>query len=1325
MKFKRNAAISSLIILATGASTQHIFANSLDNSFDSSITNYISSDTNYDSEIYIGYFKADNTLIITDGAVLTAEEVILGVSDNSTNNNLSVIGDALLIAGNSDTDGLTTGGIVVGDAGGNPGISINNSSTMNAEFLYIGYGTNDTGLVSISDKGSALNIAQDAYVGYNGSNNVVDIESGAALNIEGDLFVGLNNTNNSINVSGSLFVNTTSNILVTTNNTIVINSGGAIQFGGDVESSTVEDLGIELKSGSILEVGGTLTLKSIDDGLNVVLNDDLSDHTAQWQSSSVTVIGRNTSNNSLTFTNGATGLASSIIQVGQESGADYNKLIVGGTGTTFRAQQTISIGNSGSNNEFSITNGGLVYAEQDLIIGSSADGSGNQVNVQSNGILKVSADIIAGDNGGSSEFNIHYGQVSVSNDFFLGNNSANNDYDQIGGTNTVTGQFLIGNTEDASGSTGSVSDDIIETSGNLALIGTNAVLNIGQDLTVGNEGSGSILTIRDGGIVNVDGDAVIGETAGDNYIYLQRDSNTQFNVSGDLIVGKEGGSNRFAIYGGTATIDGDFFLGATTNLHDIKNFVHLETSNAVLIANTVHIGASNSLNTLDLADGAQLLTTHLFVGAYEGVSNNTVTVDGENSIITVDENLVIGSTTGSNNTITVQNGGTLEVAQANIEIGSTNAFLTVADGGILKTLGWDFTAQTNLATNIVFESGSTLHIQSALVGTNMAENMSFILDGTNASWDSITNLYVGFETSNNSLTLTNGVSLTTATNLYIGYNSEGNTVTVGGNETILTVGADLYIGSEEDDSAYNTLSVLDGATVNVEGDAYLFHRGILEIDSKSSSVTVTGDYTQDEWSTLHIGISSNQVSPSLTVGGTAEFASRTDIEDNPIIYIHDEGLAKSNEITIVQAGSITVDGETASSGSIAANIHTNLLLDFNISISNDYANQLVYIVLNDFNENSIGTAGDLTGQTLDVSEEIDLLADNGDTNALAMIKIFESMTASEISTTMDNLYDEKISSIPANNIINMGIQSVSEQLTMRADNTRARARAASTTPAGVDGPHAIDQKFQGWISAFNTWGDLNADDGFDGYEANISGFMVGADLSVAKNILLGLAGGSSSATVDQDAGSTSDIDSIYAAIYASIVTDNWFGDVEFIYANSSIDSRLDPNVDTTAEYDANNIAFMLGGGKEFIGQYFTITPYASLLGNIYSQDSYTEQSSSVGRNVDSFSNFNLQSSLGGSAAMYLGLGKVTFKPEVSLTWLHEWLGEEEEIDYQLIGGTDSYTMQLQAPKKDIIKLGIGSSAKLGEYLELRADLDTRFGSNYRDYTLRGSIRYQF
>jgi outer membrane autotransporter protein len=296
-------------------------------------------------------------------------------------------------------------------------------------------------------------------------------------------------------------------------------------------------------------------------------------------------------------------------------------------------------------------------------------------------------------------------------------------------------------------------------------------------------------------------------------------------------------------------------------------------------------------------------------------------------------------------------------------------------------------------------------------------------------------------------------------------------------------------------------------------------------------------------------------------------------------------------------------------------------------------------------------------------------------------------------------------------------------LTVRGDNTRARA---GTTPAGAAGPHSAEQELQGWLSGFNTRFDKSAADGFGAYDGSTRGFLIGVDLSVAENILVGVAGGSGSSSMDKENGASSDARTTYGAVYASVGTKDWFADTSLIFGGSSIDNTLGSVFNTTSEYDAQNMAFYVGGGKEIIGKYLIVTPQASLLANYYKQDAYDEKSTdAVARSVDSFDALYAQSSLGCSLGFYTAMGNMTLKPELRAHWLHEFNASEESLPYSLLGGTGNYTMLLQAPEEDILKIGAGLVAKMSEYLELRADLDTRWGSDYSDYTLLGSIRYQF
>jgi T5SS/PEP-CTERM-associated repeat protein len=1314
-------------------------APSFANPFDDGTEHMVTNDTDYGYTLYVGSENPDNTLIITNDSTIRAESVIIGEYTDSTNNAMSILSDSLLVVGHSDTNGLATGGIVVGDESGDSMITVNNASKLETEHLYVGFGTNDTGEIALSGTGTELNIAQDAYVGYAGSTNTVNIGEGSAMNVGDMLTVGQGGSNNYINVSGSLYVNSTNNINVVnadSDNGITVKNGGTLQVGGDVETETLAALGIEMQSRSTLELGGELALKdnSLDSGHSVILNNDLSGNQANWTADSSGTyghIGKSSSYNTLTFTNGATGSSSLGLRIGTEATASYNQLTIGGEGSKLIAEKSVLVGGAGSNNKLNITDGGELQVDEALALGKDAQATGNEANVGSNSVLAVGATVFVGANGDNNTFNIDYGRVTVADNFILGGSSSNNRYYQAGGTNTVAGAFIVGATEESTGETGHVDDDAVETTGNLAMVGTNATLNV-QQLTVGQNGGGSIVTIRDGGVVNVASDTVIGEAVGDNYIYLQRGSNTQFNVTGDLVVGKEGGSNRFAAYGGTATIGGNLYLGATTNQHDVKNFIHLETTNATLnVAGAVHIGASNSVNTLDIVDGARLTAQDLLVGAYEGTSNNVVTISGGDSLLAISDTLTIGSASGTNNSITVKSGGTLDVAQDKIEIGSTNDYLTVADGGTLKTQGWDFNAQTDLATNIVLEAGATLHMLGSLSGTNMVDGeLNFVLDGAGSTWDPAGDvLYVGHETGNNSLTITNGASASTLTNLYIGFATSDNTVTVGGSGSSLDIGADLFVGTETNESTFNTLAVLDEANVMVGNDAYLYRGAVLKIDS-SSQVTVAGDYEQDGISTLEIGVSSNQVNPNLVVGGNAGFSTSEDEEEYPLMRVFDDGIGESNIVTIVKAGSITVDDELATSGSIKGNIATNLLLGFTVTLTNDVDN--TYIVLDDFVKHSIGDAGDLEGQLLDVANEIEAMAEGGDSNASNMVRIIEGMdSSSEVNAAMESHFGEKQSSFAANNVLGLGLQNVAEQLTVRADNTRARMGSASASidwdkPAGAAGPHQSGQQLQGWLAGYGTWGSQSDADGFDGYDAAIRGFLIGVDLSVADNILVGVAGGSGSSTIDKDNGGSADTRTTYASLYASLGTQSWFADASFIFGGSSVDSDLGPAFDTTADYNARNIAFYLGGGKEIISEYLIITPQASILANHYSQDAYEESASVTARAVDSFDTLYVQSSIGCNLGFYTAVGETTLKPEFRAHWLHEFNGDEESVSYSLIGGDGTqHTLFLQAPEGDLIKLGAGVSAKVSEDLELRFDLDTRQSSNYSDYTVLGSLRYQF
>ncbi|MDF7808509.1 autotransporter outer membrane beta-barrel domain-containing protein [Pontiellaceae bacterium B12219] len=1243
--------------------------------------------------------KIHHTVRLTFSAILTtlalsspAQDLIYNSPTGSVNTINSSTNASRLFVGVDEANNqllLDNGAMVTIDLLADVGqqSSATNSQLMVSNGGKMVVGNADTGnlpasgiLVGDTTRTAELNVDHESrivtdslYLGV-GSNETgrVSAQNGGVVEVIGDVIVGaIDSQNNVLDLQndGALLIENAANLQIVNNsaatdqfNEVVVGAGSSLLVKGDLHApDLITKDGLNFESGATLGIGGELT--TVDNAINNGLNILLDDSLS---------------------TNHTAHWNASSIDVGTAS--DNNSLTIK-NGAQVNSTGFVYVGNKSSATDNSIIISGTnssFTAQQKVFIG--ANGSRNALEILEGGSATVNADIKLGssDEADNNALTVDgtNSMLVVNADAFIGVSGEDNTLTVSDTAEThISGNLHVGQKEDDNrvtvdngtltvGATTTLGSDGEENA--LVVKGSNGVFNA-TDLIVGDQGDDNYLQVSTGAQVDLSGSLSIGNEGDDNYVQLN-DSNTTLRVGSDITVGNRGNENEIKIYGGTLYADANVYLGTTNNPSE----------------------------------------------------ENSITISGSEAELVVADHLFIGSDISSNNTVTVSNGGLLEIsAQTNVVFGaSTNNTLTIANEGILKTTDWDMSM---IDSNLTLSAGAGLHLTGLFSGTNAIDGeLKITLDGTSASWDS-TNLYVGRDSDNNSLTLTNGATATVQNDLYIGLDSGYNELTVASTGSTLNVGMDLSVGSVSNSSSYNTLTVIEGGEVFVGQDMNLFRRATLDIDSKSQ-VTVDGDYTQDQYSSLKIGISSNQVNPNLVVDGTAAFASSDDKNQNSIIEIYDEGIGESNVIRIVQAKELTLDGNRATGALFEDNIATNSLLGFTVAITNDASYS--YIVLGEFIKRSIADAGGLTGQLQGVANSIELLQQAGDSNAVEMVRIIQGMQPAQINTAMNDYYGEKESSIPANNVIYRGIQNVADQVSVRADNTRARKGMASSAsdlqmPQAVNGPHAPGQELQGWVSAYGSKGTMDATDGYRGYDASQSGFLIGLDAALNDNWLIGLAGGSGSSTIDQGNAST-DIKTLYGSGYASVGTEDWFADMGLVYGDSDVDARLGNAFDTTAEYRAQTLSFFAGGGKEITRDYVIFTPELSFLGTYYFQENYQEEASNaVGRKVRSLETFNLQSSLGTSMAMYMGLGKITFKPEISAYWLHEWIGDEEEILYSLQGANGTYALDFQAPEKDILKLGIGSSAKWGEYLELRADLDGRFGSDYSDYTLLGSVRYQF
>lgn len=1020
---------------------------------------------------------------------------------------------------------------------------------------------------------------------------------------------------------------------------------------------------LEIKNGSLVTIDGTTT------------------------NAGTLYVGRYDNGNRLVVTNGGT-VGAATAYVGQYS--DANTLLATGTNSALNVAGNLVVGESGKDNVLTVADGGEVNV-------GTTNGAAGAISVgnatfSAGGGATASADALVvgtvSNETGKAVLTGSGTELVLSGSAFIGTASSSNSVSISGGaTLVVSNQLHVGSAA---------------TSNNTVTIGNQGEVRIIGGADVQNPGSNKV-EIKSGGRLTYTGDANLDNAAANGFDFQ---SGSTLEIGGNLAFDQMD-------TGVSVVLNGSL----NTNLTAVWD----TGSREMYVGNTNSVGK----NILTIKDGGQAHARLSAAHIGEKSNNNAINVIGENSLLTVEGQLFVGMQ-GDKNALSISDGGSATITNS-LRAG----FDTAASENRVSVTGTNSTLNV-LGSVIVGEKGSknslevtdaTLEIgQSLEIGRQGGENSATISGGT-ASATVGADLSIGAAGSGkNTFTVEEGALLSILGDAYLGTNSADNTFTVTGTNSALEIAGHLSLGNlvETNSLTGNTLSLFDTANATVGGDLALRNGSILEIQS-GSKMAVGGDYVQDATSELAVSVSTNQTAPNLAVAGTATFAA------NSTIKVYDGGVGKDPyEQTILTSSGLFIGTNAATTALLndtnAFNF-VNALLDIEGSVTNNSI-----LLKTEFL--SIAEKSGLVGTGLEaVANEIDALAQSGNTNAITMRNILGTELGSDAArgAAMDNYYGEKASASPANTVINLGIQSVSEQLTRRADNTRARMGAANRNPpAGAAGPHMAEQALQGWASGYGTWADKSAADGFNGYDATLRGYLIGADLSVAKNILVGLAGGSGTADIDKENGAQTDARSNYGAAYVSLGTMDWFFDASLIYAGSEVQETLGTTFDTEGEYDAQNGALYLGGGKEMIGNYFVFTPMASLLVNYYYQDTYVETSSNAeARKVFGYDTTYVQSSLGCNVGFYTALGTMVLKPELRAHWLHEFRAEEKDSTYRLVDSKTRYAMAYQAPEEDILKIGIGTSAKLGEYLELRADLDTRWASDYSDYTLLGSLRYQF
>ena len=683
-KFERNmnmnmkkqncfAAASLAVLLWCAFSAQAQYAGSNQTNTFSNVSN------TWVGAYSVGSNFFNDALIISTGGKLTNGYAYLGFNAGDNNNGAQVTGTNSLW--------FTTNELVVGVSGSFNTMTVAASGKVLNANGYIG--SNTTAIansVLVTDPGTVWGNKTNLYVGYLGSSNTLTIANGGMVTNTGGYIgnsVGANNNAITVTGAGSMWTNRTD---------------AYVGFAGAGNQLTIAN------GGKVVDGNGILSSNAASSGNSVLVTDPGS----IWTNRANLYVGYLGAGNTLTVTNGGK-VYDGIAYIGYTSNAVNNSVIVTGAGSIWSNRTgNLSIGEAGGGNTLIIANGGFVNGYNgNGNIGTAATATNNSVlvtgagSVWTNNFLSLnvgnlgSFNTLTISNGGAVYINnssyAYIGSSALSSNNAVTVTGAGSLWSISQGLTVGQGSFNVLTIANGGMVVDNNQGSIVGSNNSALVTGAGSVWsNRNSDVVIGSSGIGNSLTIANGGLVTaVNGH--IGFTGGSSNTVLVTGNGSVWSNSGVVYVGEQGAGMTLTVTNGGAVFNNGFGYVGGPYLTSSNNTAVVTGPGSVWNNGTnLNVGAAGPNNTLVVnKGGAVIVGGALTVSAFAGASNNAVNINGGQVIVTngpinvgpagsAQFNLAGGSvlgqqlvaTNGPNSAVNFSQ-GTLDLAVATVINGST------------------------------------------------------------------------------------------------------------------------------------------------------------------------------------------------------------------------------------------------------------------------------------------------------------------------------------------------------------------------------------------------------------------------------------------------------------------------------------------------------------------------------------------------------------------------------------------------------------------------------------------------------------------------------
>ena len=704
--------------------------------------------------------------------------------------------------------------------------------------------------------------------------------------------------------------------------------------------------------------------------------------------------------------------------------------------------------------------------------------------------------------------------------------------------------------------------------------------------------------------------------------------------------------------------------------------------------NTLQLGNSVTDSRAENIGAGELYQNFQQVDLQGGADTWTVT-SGDTGLFWVD---------GGSAVDTLSHAGESAGTFSSVDMGANGLYRSFEQ--VVLTAGTD---TWNVSTN-----DAAAGLQSVNAGAG-ADTLSYAdYEGTVASFSKaahVDGLYTGFET----------VELTGGNDQWDYANTDGSLKVDagGGTANLLNVDSFSLTGSEVGDySGFETLRLVNGATLTSTDNASL---GVNNLQLQNGATLVLGDtllalsgsYTQDGSSMLTMNAQTNLASARL-MANQVTFSPGTQIRflsETPADY----SVVNRYTNRVAQA----------SANLNVGSLDTLLQAVSPFEIKNWYEEDNSLFAI--FDRRSLTDAANgfnvPNGSKLKrILTEVDTLKSD---EASRMVNFVFAGNNSVVE--LAKAYDRTVA-LPRT--MSHQRQSMLRTIGLRTGERRMLLSAGG----GARGPAGPPRNQKGsslWMKGYSAIGTAAEDGDREGYDLSGRGAVIGLDRTFGE-LVLGVAGGTFNQTMTMDSSGSYSGAGTHATVYASHGIEGWFFETSASLSSASLAFESDGAFEVDADYTATDLIFRLGTGYIMRNERSSWTPEVGLVVNMYSQDAVTDNSvNSVPVELDALSQMGFQMQLGLTGAFrrnFIGRELLT---QLKVRWMNSLGIVDEEIDFQLSGGGDSYQMPLLTPAKSLIEIGVGTQLRMNRSFSLLLGFDYEFGGGYSANRLNAGLRYNF